>query len=59
MKNQEKRKAWLIFFTSAVIAASFLSLQIITELPVALILFIIHLTNDIVISKLIVLFITR
>lgn len=38
------------------IAAFFLSLQFIIELPIALMLFIIQLTNDIVISRFIVLF---
>lgn len=56
MKNQKKGSLWHNFSTPAIIAAFYLSLQFLTEFPVAFLLYVIPLTDDIVMSKLLVLF---
>ena len=55
MANQKKGRIWLNFSTPATIAAFYLSLQFLIEFPVAFLLYLIQLTNDIVISRLFVL----
>ncbi|MFX0125635.1 MAG: type II CAAX prenyl endopeptidase Rce1 family protein [Candidatus Hodarchaeota archaeon] len=55
MLNHAKGRIWLNFFTPATIAAIYLSLQFLAELAIAFLLYITHSTNDIMMSKLIVL----
>ncbi len=55
MGNQKKGSRWFIFSSPAIIAAFYLSLQFLIEFLVAFLLYVIQLTNDIVISKLFVL----
>ncbi|MFX1284826.1 MAG: type II CAAX prenyl endopeptidase Rce1 family protein [Promethearchaeota archaeon] len=59
MENQNKGSSWFIFSTPAILAAGYLSLQFLIEFLVALLLFIVQLTDDIVISKFIVLIISQ
>ena len=55
MLNHPKGRTWLNFFTPATIAAIYLSLQFLVELAIAFLLYITQSTNDIMMSKLIVL----
>jgi membrane protease YdiL (CAAX protease family) len=59
MVNNTKGRIWLNFSTPAIIAAFYLSLQFLIEFPVAFLLYVIPLTNDIVMSKLFVLLISQ
>ncbi|MHA2251823.1 MAG: CPBP family glutamic-type intramembrane protease [Candidatus Kariarchaeaceae archaeon] len=59
MANRKKGRVWLNFSTPAIIAAFYLSLQFVIEFPVAFLLYVIQLTNDIVISRLFVLVISQ
>jgi membrane protease YdiL (CAAX protease family) len=59
MENHKRRSIWFNFSSPAIIASIYLSLQFLIEFPVAFLLFIIQLSNDIVISKLIVLVISQ
>ncbi len=59
MENHKKKRGRSNFSTPAIIAAFYLSLQFVVEFPVALLLYMIQLTNDIVMSRLIVLIISQ
>jgi len=58
-ENQNKGSTWFIFSTPAILAAGYLSLQFLIEFPLAFLLFIVQLTDDIVISKFLVLIISQ
>ena len=59
MINQKREKTWFKFSTPAIIAAFYLSLQFLIEFLVAFFLYMIQLTDDIVMSRLLVLLISQ
>jgi membrane protease YdiL (CAAX protease family) len=59
MGSQKKRSSWSDYSTPANIAALFLSLQFLTEFPVAFLLYLVQLTEDILMNRLIVLLISQ
>ncbi len=59
MVNQKKGRIWLNFSTPAILAAIYLSLQFLIEFPIAFLLYVIPLSNNIVINKLFVLVISQ